>query len=101
MQHAEIVTDKNGGRSSRVSVRYDLIPAEVLDLVASIFCSGAETHGENNWRLMEPADVWNHLINHLMLWKQGDQSENHLGNAACRAIMLCWLDNFKKDHTPS
>src|SRR5688572_11453995 len=84
----EIITNSAGGKQSKVSGRFDLLPPHALDRIARILEAGAEKYGEWNWRNIPSKDHLNHAINHLFKYIADDQSEDHLGNAGCRILFL-------------
>ena len=83
---SDIVTNSRGGKQSRVSGRYDLMPPKALRRVAEVLATGAEKYGEWNWLKIDEKDHVNHAINHSYLHLDGDTTEDHLANAACRAL---------------
>jgi hypothetical protein len=92
----EIVTNDRGGSQSNIGVRYDLIPGSVIREIALILSAGAERYGDDNWKLIPARDHINHAINHLFLWLDGDRTENHLGNAACRYLFAVWSAKYSE-----
>ena len=88
----DIITNDQGGSQSDIKVRFDLIPAESLEVVASILSAGAIKYGANNWHKIPTADHINHAIAHLYKFLRGDKTENHLGNAACRVLFAVWTN---------
>lgn len=50
--------------------RYDLIPVEMLDRLASLYTRGMEKYGDNNWKLADSPDAierfkqsaWRHFV---------------------------------------
>jgi hypothetical protein len=72
--------------------RYDLIPKEWLDELASIFEEGAAKYGEDNWKT--PAffdDCLNHAMAHLLRFNNGDHSENQLPKVAWNVLAYRWF----------
>jgi Domain of unknown function (DUF5664) len=92
----ETHTNEKGGKQSKLSVRFDLIPAYSLKIVAQILAVGAVKYGENNWMLIDTEDHINHAVNHLYLFLSGDTTENHLGNAACRVLFALYTANHSE-----
>lgn len=86
----------SGAKSSEVKPDYSLMPLEALRRIAARFRLGADHYGRDNWRLALSgvdgdgflADRLNHAIEHLMLYANGDRSDDHLGAAACNLSML-------------
>lgn len=61
------------------------IPAAVLRL-AEVVRYGAGKRGINNWRRIPWWSHYDHAVEHLCRWLDGDRdSEDHLGHALCRA----------------
>jgi hypothetical protein len=60
----------SGARRSEQMPRYDLIPTTGLDRLARRYAEGAEKYGEYNWMKGLPIeDTINHVIQHLLTWK--------------------------------
>jgi hypothetical protein len=55
--------------------------------VSQVLAAGAAKYGEDNWRLIDVRDHVNHCLSHLFKFLQGDTTDDHLRNAACRALM--------------
>lgn len=89
----DMQVEANGAKHSKIPYRMDLIWPNALLALARIFGEGAKTHGETNYRNLDKNIVYNHLMTHLVQWKSGDQSEEHLAHALCRLVMLMELDN--------
>src|SRR2546427_9822111 len=73
--------------------RFDLIPFEFLEAVATVLTSGAAKYGPYNWKRGEKdffLDAWNHAFVHLQKFKEGDTSEDHLGHLACNVAFPIW-----------
>lgn len=64
------------------SPRYDLLPAELLRELAVEAGKGNSGYPEGNWDKMFPYEnLYNHLMDHLTLWRQGDRSQKHILHA--------------------
>lgn len=75
-----------------VPYAFDTIPAKALLKVASVFKTGAEKYGRDSWKgHVTLLDNINHSIGHQYMHLSGDVSEDHLANAACRALMALEL----------
>ena len=80
------------------SERYDLMSPFAAQRAAKIYAEGAEIHGERNWEIAEAEffDVClNHLERHLILWKQGDRSEDHLAKIRVNADFIMHYEEVK------
>lgn len=82
--------------TSDIGARFDLIPPCSLKRVAEVFDFGAKKYGDTNWYSLPASDHYNHILGHLTAWKAGDESEDHLGHALCRIMMLIQRDEWDK-----
>ncbi len=77
----------NGAKQSKVDARFDLIPALAEERLAEVLGFGASKYGSENWRGIPASSHLNHARRHLVLFKKGDQAEDHVGHALCRIVM--------------
>jgi hypothetical protein len=82
---APIVENERGGKQSHVSYRYDLIPPEVLAVLARIYDYGVKRYDPDNWKKISTEDHLNHVMVHLVAYRAGDRSDDHLGHMMWRA----------------
>jgi hypothetical protein len=75
---------------TKIGVRMDLIPGDVLLEIAKVFAHGAEKYGDNNWkqaRLTGDKSALNHCLKHLACYQagipddDGDDPNIHLSHA--------------------
>jgi hypothetical protein len=73
--------------SQENKIRYDLISTLALERLAKHYTNGAKIYSENNgrnWELGGPfSRFYASMFRHLMSWREGDKSEDHLA-------ALCW-----------
>lgn len=91
----EIITDPlTGGQKGRKLARTDLLPADVLMLLAEHYGKGALKYADRNW---EKGYAWSlsygALLRHLFLWESGEDYDEETGSlhtvaAAWHAISL-------------
>lgn len=81
-----IVINEKGGGQSRVLYRFDLIDPKAILATTKVLAEGAEKYGVDNWRLIDIKDHLNHLIIHAYAYLAGDESDEHLSHAVCRAL---------------
>ena len=75
-------------------VRIDLIPALALNRLGGLYHRGAVKYGDNNYQKGIPlARIYASLFRHLIAWKAGDTSEDHLAAIAWNAIALMFTEN--------
>jgi hypothetical protein len=96
----ETVTNSQGGKQSRLDVRFDLIPALPLFKVASVLKEGATKYGEWNWKKISMVDHINHALSHIYAYLAGDKSDEHLTHAACRILFAIDTQTDKNGHPP-
>lgn len=78
----------SGAVRSKLTTRYDLLPAAGLRRAAESMARGALRYGERNWEQgMPTSEVLNHAIAHVYLYISGDRTEDHLANASCNLLM--------------
>lgn len=77
---------KNGARQSALATRWDLLDPAAMQSMAKTVAEGSARYGDNNWRLIPVESHLNHLIEHVYAYLRGDQSEDHLSHALCRAM---------------
>ncbi len=82
----ETVINAFGGKQSRIAGRPTLLPAESILRVVKILTVGADKYGDENWRQITQKEHLDHALLHILLYLDGDKSEDHLGNAACRLL---------------
>jgi hypothetical protein len=58
-----------------------------LKEIASLMVEGSQTHREGEWREHAPQFHIGRAIEHLRLWREGDQRQDHILHAACRLLM--------------
>lgn len=100
---SEIETNKYGGRQSKLSVRFDLIPQWPLMAVSNVLYHGAVKYGENNWQGITTREHVNHALNHIsefLLTKEGYvdaaklSEEDHIIHAICRLMFAYHVETF-------
>lgn len=88
----EVVVNAAGGKQSAIPTRFDLMPPDALTQVAEVLHRGSH-YGVDNWRLIPKRDHINHAMLHIVKHLQGDTSETHLANAACRILFAIEAPN--------
>lgn len=93
MNEVRITDAATGGEKGRKSARTDLLPADVLMLIAEHYGKGAEKYADRNW---EKGYAWSlnygALLRHLLLWWQGEELDEdgsrHIVAVAWHAMAL-------------
>lgn len=82
--------------------RYELVPPETMEALATILTHGAAKYGDRNW---EKGMAWSRpygaLLRHLYAWWRGEQNDpetghSHLWHAACN---VCFLIAYESRRT--
>ena len=92
----EVETTPRGGKHTRISERWDLLPYLALRAIAACMHRGSEKYGEKNYQLIDVPAHLNHALRHVFLFLEGDTSEDHLVNASTRLLMALELDRRNK-----
>lgn len=79
-------TNEDGGTQTKLPVRCDLLPPQVLLQVSAVLAEGADKYGEWNWESIGTNDHINHAQTHILRYMAGDISEPHLIHAICRLL---------------
>lgn len=75
--------------------RYDLISPVLLEVIARSMEVGAIKYAERNWEKGMPfSRIMDSLLRHLNQFMQGDDTEDHLANAACNLMFLIHLRRY-------
>lgn len=89
----KVVLYENGSKRSEEKPAYHLIPRSFLEATAKAFSEGKRYDEDSpNWRRGGPRfalAAYDHLIEHLHRWLDGDATEDHLGHAGAGLAMLC------------
>jgi hypothetical protein len=98
MKQAVSVNQK-GGRRSKLSGRFDLLPAHGIRAAAEAFAEGENKYGRwdkdprsPNWHFLDVGSDQSpisHLINHANQYAAGENGEDHLGHIIANAMMMC------------
>jgi hypothetical protein len=64
---------------------------EALKIVARVMHDGAATHPDNDWIRRSPEYHLGRAEEHLRLWHDGDQLQDHVSHAATRLLMALTL----------
>jgi hypothetical protein len=64
---------------------------KALEVVARVMRDGAATHPDNDWVRRRPEYHLGRAEEHLRLWRDGDQLQDHVSHAATRLLMALTL----------
>lgn len=78
--------------------RYDLIPICSLKRLADLYARGAIKYDDNNWQKGQPySRAYASLFRHIIGWREGDRSEDHLAAVAWNAFALMYYEENKPE----
>ena len=84
---APTVTNEKGGKQSRVLYRFDLCDPKAMFEMTKVLKEGFDKYGDDeNWRKIPVNEHLNHLLIHVYAYLSGDESDEHLSHAMCRAM---------------
>jgi len=88
---AQTVTNGFGAKRSGLRNRLILADPIALRALGNVLAKGEEKHGRSNigegWYEIPAEDHIDHALDHILLWRHGDLSEDHLAHAQCRVHM--------------
>lgn len=84
-------TDK--AKSDKKELNYHQIEPEAIRRLASIFSEGAKKYGKDNYKKGFNDPEWineryDHAMDHLLKWKSGDRSADHLAKVMWFAAVM-------------
>ena len=79
-------------------LRMSLVPHKALEAVMMRYLQGAETYGQNNWKLgMKHSVLYDSAMRHLMQDFTSDESEDHLSAALWNVMGMIWNRDNKPE----
>lgn len=99
----KVVTFQSGASRTERRPEYDYIPTVVWQALSARFAEGGRLHGRANYLkgLHDPEfhrQLFNHLIHHLLLWRDGDTSDQHLEASLWNIAVLCQFSSLGATH---
>ena len=83
---APTVTHQSGAKESHAPYAFTSIDPVALFRVAQIQRGGDDKYGRDNWRALPVDTHLNHALSHIFAYLAGDETDDHLGHAAVRAL---------------
>ncbi len=78
--------------------RFDLIPTRPLKRVADLYARGAIKYSPNNWKKGQPfSRAYASLFRHLIAWREGEKTEDHLAAVIFNAMALMYYEENKPE----
>ena len=96
---APIEVNEKGGKQSKTSGRFDLVPGEAIARIAQVTEYGAERYARNNWRLIAFESHINHALQHLAALLADDRQDDHLGHALTRLAFAVAVEDLDYSFT--
>jgi len=88
----ETITNEAGGKQSRIDTRFDLLPAEIHDMVGQVLAHGEGKYGKGNWMLIPISDHIGHALNHISKYRL-HKDTNDLTHAIVRLYFAAHLQH--------
>lgn len=91
-----------GKKFDQEKTRYDLLPPELLEGIASVLTFGAAKYGDRNWELgMHWHRPFGALMRHMWAWWRGETKDpesglSHLWHAGCCLAFLITYESRGK-----
>ena len=64
---------------------------EAIEMVGEVMRHGAASHPDNDWLRHPPEYHIRRALEHMRLWQDGDQLQDHISHAATRLLMALTL----------
>jgi len=88
----------SGAVRSTLKPRFDLISPVAYKRLAMTYAEGSTKYTDNNWRKGMPfSSIINHLEHHIVLYKMGDRSEDHLSHCCFGLFALMEFELTKPE----
>lgn len=91
----------NGSRrdTQKGKGRYDLIPWDCMERVASHYENGAVKYGDHNWQKGMPSTrYFSSAIRHMSKYILGNREEDHLAAAVWNILAIMWNEMNKPEY---
>jgi len=92
LREDETITNEAGGKQSRIDTRFDLLPAEIHDMVGQVLAHGEHKYGEGNWMKLPISDHIGHALNHISKYRL-HKDTNDLTHAIVRLYFAAHLQH--------
>lgn len=93
----EVITNKDGGKQSKIHGRFDLIPGTAISEVAAVLDHGAERYGERNWEKISVNDHINHALQHIFAMLRGQYNGYGTDLSHATTRLLFALDLYLRE----
>ena len=92
----EMTTNTQGGKQSKLELRFDLIDTKAIFALANVLHTGEVRYGKDNWRKIDTESHLNHALSHIFAFLAGDKQDNHLAHGLCRLVMAIGVEEEDK-----
>lgn len=90
---SETVVNEKGGKQSKVQYRFDVLDPKAMFAMCKVLKEGYDKYGDDsNWRKIPVNEHLNHLLIHVYAYLAGDETDEHLSHAFCRAMFALAVD---------
>src|ERR1700758_5489939 len=96
--NSEVVMTEQGHKNDSEKLRYELIPAEAMDMLAEVYTIGAKKYADDNWRQgLNFRRVIGAMLRHAFAYsrretRDPDDGQHHLAAVAWCAFTLMVLE---------
>jgi len=99
---APTIVNEKGGKQSSMPYSFSSLDPLSMFAMTKVLKEGRNKYGDDeNWRNIPVEEHLNHAMMHIMAYRAGDTSDEHLAHLMCRAMFACavYITDMKNHNT--
>ena len=101
-QDVPTIVNEKGGKQSSMPYSFMSLDPVAMFAMTKALKEGRDKYGDDeNWRAIPVEEHLDHAIMHIMAYRAGDTSDEHLSHLMCRSMFACavWLQEQNQKTT--